>query len=1014
MTLTRWAVTRTRVTWMALILIVVAGVLSYNALPKAEDPGYTIRVASVVTVLPGASPRRMEQLVTAPIEEAIQEIPEVVEISSTSSTGLSRIRVEIDESIFDLDPVFTDIRDAVADAQADLPAEAFDPIVTTNVGNYYGVQFALTSEGFPHVEHVQAAEAVKQRLLLVDDASEVDLFGDQERQIVLEFDHARLSRSGLSPEALAGLVQTANIMSPGGQIDVGEEQLSLEPSGAFRDLNDIRELTVPLPSGGLSRLGDLVDVRDTLEDPAAPWAYFNGQRAVIIGASQREGGNSQRFGEQTRAQVRQIQAELPLGLELHELAFEPDAVQDRIDGFVNSLLQSIGIVFLVILAFLGLRTGAIVASMVPTVMCATFMLMSAFDVGIDQMSLAALLLALGMLVDNAIVMSETTTVRVQQGQPILEAVVDAAQELWVPLLISSLTTCAAFLPIYLAEGGASEFVEPIFMVVTFALMASWAIALTILPALCVPFLKVDVEASQDVYDTPLYDRYRSVLRAALRRRFVTIALAVALLVGAGALFGFVDDEFFAPSDNPMFTAGITLPDSVSEERAAQAVAALHEHIERDLMVTEDRPEGVVSWGTMQGDALPRFVLSYFGPSKATGSIALLVRASSREAVDWLTEDIVRWVEGNLIGARAEAGPLQLGPDSGPPVAIKVAAADEVRLMAAVEALKGKLREIPGARNVRDDWGSPVKKLDVAADPIRLRLAGLTNQHVATSLLTALSGVEISELREGDDRTPIVLRSAGTRDLDLSGLRNLTVFGSSSSTSLQQVADVDMVLDYGRIRRLDRTRTVEIACDVAPGVLARDVQGALLDWADTQDLDAKVTEGGKQAASEDANQSLLSVAPLAALIIAMLLILQFNSFRRMVINLSVLPFAVVGVVPALLLLDAPFGFVALLAMISLFGILLNNGIVLIDRIDTEIAEGRAPPDALVEASVARVRPILLTTITTTAGLIPLYLGGGSTFEGMAVTLIGGLTGGTVLTLVLVPVAYSIAFNVERPS
>ena len=1003
MILTKWAVERTRVSWMSLVLVAVAGLLAYASLPKAQDPGFTLRIATITTVFPGASPLRVEELVTSPIEEELQEIPEIIEISSVSRSGVSVVTLEIDETINDLEPIFTEVRDAMDTVSQDLPSDAREPEVNTDVAEVYGVLYALTSDGFPHAELVRAAEQVRRELLLADDASSVEMYGDQERQIVLEFDPQALSRRRVSPEWLMGTLQSANIVSPGGEVRVGTEMLTVEPSGAFRSVEDIRGLVAALPDGSLQRLGDLIMVRDTLESPPEPTAYYNGREAVLLGVSLRDEGNSQRFGESIRQHIAKVQSELPIGLELEQVAFQPDDVQRSIDQFTSSLFQSMAIVFVVILLFLGFRTGSVVASAIPVVILATFLLMQWSGVGIDQMSLAALLIALGMLVDNAIVMSETTIVRVQEGETLTEAVTNGSQELWIPLLVSSLTTCAAFLPVYLAPGNASEFVGPIFLVVTMALMSSWLVAVTLLPMLLVTFLQVPEKSDEDVYDQPIYDWWRGVLRVALANRLGTILAAVGLFALAIGLFGQVDSEFFAPSDNPSLAVSIEVPESVTQAEAEDALRTLDDWLEEQ--------EDVVSYGAMLGSGLPRFVLGYNGPDKATGNIAVLATTTDRPAVDSVAERVIAWGEANLVDARVDAGPLSAGPGGGADVGFTLAHPDTATLMAASEAVQDQLRSIAGVRNVRDNWGRRIKKLSVDVDPVRLQLAGLTHQNVASSLLTSLTGLEASELREGDETTPIMLRSNPESSLDLTALRNLTVFGQGSNVALQQVADVEISYDFPQIRRVDRVRTVEVSADVAPGVDRGDVQNTVAAWLETAGLGVGIDTAGEQAASSDATERLLSNAPVAGLVILLLLIIQFNSFRRMMVNVLVLPFSLVGVVAGLLLFNASFGFIAVLALVSLFGIVLNNGIVLIDRIDTEIAEGRAPFDALIEASVRRARPILLTTLTTTAGLIPLYLGGGAMFEGMSVTLMGGLVGGTALTLLLVPVLYAVFFRIK---
>ncbi|MEO0602565.1 MAG: efflux RND transporter permease subunit [Myxococcota bacterium] len=1011
MTITKWAVQFTRVSWMSIVLLVIYGLISYVQLPKAQDPGFTLRVASVTTVFPGASPDRVETLVTSVVEEALQEIPEIVEIKSTSRSGVSIVTLEIDELIDDLDPVFTEVQDELDALGTDLPDDARDPELNTDLAEVFGVVYAVTSDGFSHRETVAAAEQLKEAVLSADDARSVEIDGEQERQIVLEYDPAALARRRVSPDWLISSIVTANIVSPGGEVRVGTEMLSVEPSGSFVSVDDIRGLVLSLPDGTLTRLGDLVKVTDTLESPPAPTAIHDGKPAVLVAVSQRDGGNSENFGASVREKVAEVQAALPLGLEIEQVAFQPDDVERSIGQFTSSLFQSMAIVFVVILVFLGFRTGTIVASAIPLVILSTFVLMSMFDVGINQMSLAALLIALGMLVDNAIVMSETTIVRVQEGQPVEEAVVDASAELWIPLLISSLTTCAAFLPVYLAPGNASEFVGPIFLVVTMALLSSWLIAMTLLPMVLSTFLQTsDGDGGDEIYDTPVYDWWRGVLRTALSNRFGVVVGSVIALFGALSLFGYVDSEFFAPSDNPMMTVEVTMPESVTQAEAEAALRVLDTFIDEELRVGPDRPDGIVSYSAMLGAGLPRFVLGYNAPAAATGTIAIVATTSDRDQVDVLEGRFIRFVEEQLVDSRVDAGPLTAGPGGGADVGFTLSYTDTDQLFAAVESVEGRLRETVGVRNVRNDWGKRTKKLDVRVDPVRLRLAGLSHQNVAQSLLISLDGVEASELREGDERTEIRIRSNPESSLDLAAMRNLTVFGQGGTAALQQVADVGIVLDFPQIKRVDRMRTVEVTADVAPGVDRTQVQADVDAWLADQALPVAIDGAGEQEASSDATERLLANVPIAALAIIMLLVMQFNSIRRTTVNLVVLPFSLIGVVLGLLLLSAKFGFIAVLAVVSLFGIVLNNGIVLIDRIDFEIAEGRSPFDALIEASVRRARPILLTTLTTTAGLVPLWLGGGALFEGMAVTLMGGLTVGTVLTLMLVPVLYALFFRI----
>lgn len=1006
MNITRLAVTRVQVTLTFLLFVLLGGVIAYDGLPKAEDPGFTIRQVSIVTGFPGASPRRVEQLISARLEEALQQIPQLKTIRSTSRSGVSLVSVEISDTITDLAPIHTDIREAVEDVQADLPADAMPSEVNTDAATVYGVVYAVVSDGFSHLETVNAAKRVKDAMLLVPEASKVRLYGEQQRRIALEFEHGRLARMGLTPDGLAAALRSTNIVTPGGTISVGGEILSIEPSGSFTTIDDIRAMLVTLPSGALVSLSDLVEVKDALEVPAAPRAFYNGQEAVFVGVAQRPGGNSERFGEQIRETAERLRADLPLGLELEVVNFQPDDVQVKIDDFLSSLIQSIVIVFIVMMAFLGVRTGLIVASLIPTVVCATFFGMNLLGIGIDQMSLAALLIALGMLVDNSIVIAENTQVRMQRGETAIEAAVGAANELRIPLLVSSLTTCAAFLPVYLAPGGASEFVGPIFKVVTIALMSSWFLAITTLSLICVLFLQVPVR-TETTYNAPVYQFYRRAIRSVLRHRALSVAASLALLFAAVWGFGFVKTGFFPPSEKPSFTLSVELAPGTDEAVSGATLERLHSFVETEL----DGPNGVVVYASMQGSAMPPFSLSYGGPPESPGTLAALLHTHRRADIDRLTREVEDWVKSEIPGATVSAQPLVMGPGGAAPIGVELSSTNEDALLKALSETTAWLRDQAGTRNLSDDWGPRTKKLRVRVDSGRSELAGVSHQDVASSLLTSLSGIEATQLRTGETSVPVQLL-AGGEDLDLIGLENLTVFGQSASVALQQVADIEIAWDFGLVRRKNRRRAIQITAWPEPGISAHGIQASLMSWTTAQAWpDVHVEQAGELSDSAEANANLMSTIPLVVMVITGLLMLQFNDVRKVFINLAVLPFSLIGVTAGLLLFDSYFGFITMLAVISLFGLVLNNGNVLLDRIQLELDAGREPLSAIVEGSVTRVRPILLTTATTVTGLVPLYVGGGPMFEPLAVTLMAGLVFGTALTLGLVPVMYSVLFQVD---
>ena len=1010
MILTRVALERLRVTLVALFIVFVGGLAGYASLPRAEDPGFTIRTAVVTTVFPGASPERIESLVTSPIEEIIQQIPEVETIRSSSNTSMSIVYVEVADEITALRPVWDELRRRIDDVATDLPAEAMQPEVNDTFGDVYGTLIAVVAEGYTPTERSDFADELKMRLLELDDAAKVEVYGEQERRIFLTYDNARLAGAGLSPLYLANVLKEQNIVSPGGTLEVGRDALTIEPSGSFNSVEELATTPVPMPGGAVLTIGDLVDVHEGNVDPPAPMFSYRGEEAHLVGVSLREGGNILDLGDDITAALAEMQPRYPIGVEFIVANFQPEDVQVKVSSFVSNLLQAVVIVIIVMVIFLGLRTGIIVASLIPGAMVTTFLLMSFTGVGIDQMSLAGLLIALGMLVDNAIVVSENCLVRLESGQTTKEAALGASQELWAPLLVSSLTTAAAFLPFYLGDGGSSEFVAPIFKVVTMALLASWLLAMTMIPVFCTYGLKAPEAPSEQDTGEPEMPRYMQVyadlLRACLTRPWVSLAAATAGLMLALYGFGQVPVKFFPPSEKPAFIGQLEFAPGTTIENTAAIAKEIDHHL---ASISSDR---LASWTTMVGDTLPRFVLTFDGPERGNNVISTLFTTTNREAGNALMTELGSYLEETFPEAEVLLAPLQLGPPVDHPVAFKISGNDIPGLTAKVKKLEDHLRETEGLRAIGNDWGWRTKKLQVVVDPTRSRLAGVTNQDVATSLYTGVSGLHVTEYRDGDDIVPVVLRGSGSPRIE-----ELDVFaaGGGLSVPLAQVADLHLDFQFPTIRRENRRRLITVYADTEPGFNAAAISKTVASWLETESVDwesqYRWEEDGEAQASAEANESVMSTLPIAVLVIVMLLVIQFNSIRRAIINLVVLPYAFVGVTIGLLVTSSYFGFMTLLGIISLFGVVINNANVLIDRIDVEIAEGLAPSLAIIAAAQSRLRPILLTTATTVLGLIPLWLGGGPMFQPMAIVLIFGLLFGTALTLGLVPLFYSLFFQVK---
>jgi len=1032
--LTSFAIEKDRITLIAVVLILATGLSTYFSMPRDEDPGFLIRTALVQTSFPGASPARVEQLVTDRVETAVRQIPELKKVTSQSREGVSLVFVELRDEIFDLQPVWDNLRRKVEAISGDLPEGAIGPFVDDEFGDVFGILISVTGPGFSYRQLYDVAKQTRDELLFLPDAAKVEIYGAQEERVFLEFTNARLSEYNLSPSMLKDILSAQNIVSAGGSVVIERERISLEPTGNFENFEDLLQTTIALPSDGkLVPLRDLVDVRRGYIDPPSALRRSSGLRSLGLAVSMREGGNLIALGDQVKSRLAVLESSYPLGIELELSQFQPDIVRKKVADFESNLAQAVLIVAGVMLLTLGLRTGLVVASLVPTAMVFAIAVMGWLEIGLDQMSLAALIIALGMLVDNAIVMSESIMVQMAAGKKPAEAAVASSNELAISLLTSSLTTAAAFLPIYLAENASGEYTAPIFKVVTITLLCSWLVSLTLIPLLCVRFLKVEAEPDKEAFGGPFYRRYASLLRAALKRPALSFLGMVGLLLIAIFAFRFIPNIFFPDNDRPLMVAELAFPYGTAIEHTDSVVRAIEEKIRAEFAVStlndegvaakdtgEESVDGIVDWVTYVGEGGPRFNLGYNAEQPASFVAAMLINANSRSAVSEIAPQIEDWANGQFPDLKATVRPLQSGPASWPPIQIKVSGREIGPLFEIVDSIKQKLGSLEGTRLIDDDWGAQSKKLVVRIDQVRARRAGLTSQDVAVSLQSYLSGLDATEFREGEELIPITLRSSVRGRTEIGDLESINVSSQSSGASvpLKQIADVEVVWEPGVIRRQDRLRTVTVEAAPKSGFTTAEINAQLGPWLDETsanwDYGYSWKFSGEFENSGEANSAIGDKLPIAGLTIALLLVMQFNSMRKPAIILLTIPFGLIGVAFGLLVARSYFGFMTLLGIISLSGIIINNAIVLLDRIQLEIEEnGRAPYDAILEASQRRLRPILLTTATTAGGLIPLWLGGGPMFEPMAIAILFGLIFGTALTLGLVPILYSLFYRVQAP-
>ncbi|MEM6720681.1 MAG: efflux RND transporter permease subunit [Bacteroidota bacterium] len=1024
MNLAKFSIEKNRITLMVLATIILLGITMYSGLSRDSMPPFTVRVASVVSQFPGASPERVEQLVSDKIEKVAQELPELKEVTSTSRTGLSVVSVTLKDEVKEekLQAVWDRLRRKLSSLQG-LPDGVQPDLQDDGIGDVYGIVVGITSDGFSYAEMKEYADDIKDDLIKLPDAAKVVLGGIQEERVFVEFDNTRLKEYGLSASKLQQIIGATNILSSGGQVNTGEERVILEPTGNFNSVKEIREMLIPVGTNGtqLVKLGDITTIKKGYIDPPTQKVRLNGKDAVSLHVNLKENSNVIKLGEDVDKVVNRWKAKLPVGLELTRVSSLDIYIDDKVQNFISNLMQSIGIVLIVMLVFLGIRTGFVIASLIPIVTIMTLMIMGVISMGLNQVTLAALIMALGMLVDNAIVVAETIMVKMEQGIDKKTSAVKAFSELWMPLLISTLTTSAAFLAFYMSPTSMGDIVGPIFVVITIALMSSWIIALTVITMFCYLFLKTpgadQKESFIDRIINAMKRYYKNLILSALSNKYKVI-IGI-FLVFFASLYGFTKIEFlfFPDSDRNMITVDINLPSGTKIEVTTDLIKKLEQYMTDSLKVNETRTKGIVDWSSYIGQGPESYDLGYSQDEANSSYAHILVNTSSFNENKEMIQKLDAFGFNNFPNADIKVGFLAAG-GGGTPIEIKVSGESPDELAKISESVKSKLYDIAGTKNVKDDWGPKSKKFLIQVDQNRAQNAGISSQDIATSLRTVLDGFQTGEYREDDKSIPILMRSDASQQQSLASLETLNIYAQNSGKSipLLQVASIVPQWQYSKIKRLDLRRTINISSELRADGNASAITNEIRPWLNEQQKNwpAEYTYefGGDAENSAESMGSVIKYLPLSGFIIVMLLIIQFNSFRKMIMVVLTIPLGVIGVVIGLLIFQEPFGFMPFLGVISLAGIVINNAIVLIDRMEIEQNElNRTEQDAVIAACLQRFRPILLATFTTVLGLIPLYLSGGEMWEGMAVSIMVGLLFGTVITLLFIPALYSALFKVN---
>jgi multidrug efflux pump len=1011
--MSQWSITHRPLVLFMILLLGAAGIYSYLNLGRAEDPSFTIKTMVVHVGWPGATATELQAQAVDKVEKKLQELPYLDRIESYSQPGGSFIRVTLSDKTppAKVKDLWYQVRKKVGDIRNELPPGITGPDFNDEYGDVYSALYMLSADGLSLAELKTHAEDIRQRLLRVPDVNKVDIIGERPQKIFVEFSHAKLAMLGLTPQQIFDSVAKQNAVVSGGSVDTSADRINLRVTGAFSGVAAIAAVPVQA-DGKIFRLGDIATVKRGYEDPPSFILREDGKPALGLGVSMQDGANIISLGANLKHAMTAIAGELPVGIEVTQVADQPHIVNESVSEFVETFAEALVIVLVVSFLSLGWRTGIVVALSVPLVLAIVLLVMYATGLDLHRITLGALIIALGLLVDDAIIAIEMMVVKMEQGWDRARAATFAWTSTAFPMLTGTLVTAAAFLPVGFAKSSAGEYAGGIFWIVSLALIASWIVAVLFTPYLGLKLLpnlaKLGPHESPDtIYDTRVYRALRRVIGWCLRLRKTVVAVTVLMFVGSVAGFALVQQQFFPTSTRSELFFEMRLP----EGTAIGVTDASAKRAERLLASDPD----IMTYTTYVGQGSPRFWLGLNPvlPNPNFAQIVIVTKdLAARERVKARLERVI--ADGALSEARARVDRFVFGPPVGFPVQFRVVGPDPMKLRAIAQEVR---RVMEGNANIIDphlDWSEQVKSIRLEVDQDRARVLGLTPQDVAQTLQTLLSGYTVTQYREGIEHIDVVARAVESERLELNRLPALTVTTRNGvAVPLSQIARLNYEYEEPILWRRNRDMVLTVRGDVVDHVQAPDVSTAvepkLQSIKDALPYGYRIETGGSIEESVKANGALVAVFPVMVIVMLAILMIQLQSFSRLALVFVTAPLGLIGATGALIVSNRPFGFVALLGLIALAGMIMRNTVILVDQIDRDIAAGHGRQRAIIDATVRRARPVVLTALAAILGMIPLA---GSIFWGpMAITIMGGLFVATALTLLVVPALYALWFRVH---
>ena len=1013
MNLSEWALKHSQMVLFLLILFSVAGVFAYTKLGQKEDPEFTIKAMLVKAYWPGASAKETSEQVTDRLERKLQEIPEIDYTISYSRAGETQITVSLREDTTPehVPDVWYQVRTKLNDIKGELPQGIKGPFYNDDFGDTYGNLYALTGTGFSYPELRDFADTARNELLRVKDVSKVEIEGDQDQKIYVEASRAKLASLGIDPALIAQQVAATNTVVPAGVVQAVTERVRVDVTGEFNSVESIRNMGIRA-GDRVFRLADIAEVKRAVADPPTSRLRFQGEQAIGLAVSMRKGGDVIMLGKQLDETVARIQKNLPVGVQIRAISDQPKVVKSSVHEFTSSLFEAVAIVLVVSFFSLGLRTGLVVALSIPLVLAMTFLGMYVLGIELQRISLGALIISLGLLVDDAIIAVEMMALKLEQGWDKFRAATFAYTATAFPMLTGTLITAAGFLPIGFAKSNAGQYVFSLFQVVGLSLILSWIVAVVFTPYIgfhLLPELKEGHGHDEDaVYQRGFYARFRKVVDWCLGHRGLVIGVTVAMFVGSVALFKTaVPQQFFPASERPEVMVQLWMPEAATTEATEAEVRAMEARLKGD-------PD-IVAVTSYVGRGSPRFYLPLDVQSPNVALAELMVMTTGKEARNRVTARIQKLFEEDFPAVRGRVLPLENGPSVGYPVQFRVSGPDAGTVRDISEKVGGIMRAHPNLLRVNSDWAERTKTLRVEMDQDKARLLGITSRDVSDALQGAITGFTVTQYREGDKSIDVVSRLPAEERTDLNNLRDTKIYLSKGKfVPVSQVARLSLASEESVYWRRNRVPTVTVRAD-ARGAEGPDITAQLKpkidELAKTLPIGYGIVAGGASESSASSQASIAAVVPAMILVVLVLLMLQLQDMKKMALVLATAPLGMIGVALILATFRIPFGFVALLGVIALFGMIIRNSVILVVQIDQDLGRGLPMWEAIVESTVRRFRPIVLTALAAILAMIPLTR---STFWGpMAWAIMGGLLVATLLTLLFLPALYASIYRAKRP-